>query len=104
MALPKDSFQENLQNKVVDSWRQHVSNMEQSLDILENGIKEAAQMADICTDEWCMATEHVIDDLSNDLFSISEPGWASDEDTQKLKALKRRVHDLYAQYKTTANR
>jgi hypothetical protein len=51
-----------------------------------------------------MATEHVIDDLSNDLFSISEPGWASDEDTKKLKAQKRRVHDIYAQYKTTINR
>jgi hypothetical protein len=104
MVLPKDSFQIDLQNKVVESWRQHLGNMEQSLDILEKGINEAAQMTEICTDEWCTATEHVIDDLSNDLFSISEPGWASDEDTKKLKALKRRVHDLYAQYKTTTHR
>ena len=104
MVLPKDSFQIDLQNKVVDSWREHLGNMEESLDILEKGLNEAAQMTEICTDEWCMATEHVIDDLSNSLFSISERAWASDEDTKKLKALKRRVHDLYVQYKSTAKR
>ncbi|MFO7739289.1 MAG: hypothetical protein R6V46_12490 [Desulfatiglandaceae bacterium] len=104
MVLPKDSFQIDLQNKVVDSWREHLSNMEESLDILEKGLNEAAQMTEICTDEWCTATEHVIDDLSNSLFSISESAWASDEDTKKLKALKRRVHDLYVQYKSTAKR
>jgi len=104
MVLPKDSFQIDLQNKVVDSWREHLSNMEESLDILEKGLNEAAQMTEICTDEWCMATEHVIDDLSNSLFSLSERAGASDEDTKKLKALKRRVHDLYVQYKSTAKR
>jgi hypothetical protein len=104
MVLPKDSFQIDLQNKVVESWREHLHNMDESLDILEKGINEAAQMTEICTDEWCTATEHVIDDLSNALFSISEPAWASDEDTRKLKALKRRVYDLYAKYKAASNR
>ena len=48
--------------------------------------------------------EHVIDELSNSLFSISEPRWTNDEDSKKIKTLKRRVHDLYAKYKTTANK
>lgn len=104
MVLPRDSFQMNIQTNVVESWREHIRNMEQSLDILEKGLNEATEMMEICTDEWCMATEHVIDDLSNWLFSISEPAWATDEDSQKLKALKRRLHDLYAKYKITANR
>ncbi|MBN1831162.1 MAG: hypothetical protein JW896_03540 [Deltaproteobacteria bacterium] len=94
----------DIHNNVVESWREHLSNMEESLDILEKGLKEAEEMTEICTDEWCTATEHVIDDLSNWLFSISEPGWASDEDTRKLKSLKRRLHDLYAKYKGTSNR
>jgi hypothetical protein len=102
MALPKDSFQSTIQNELVDGWRGFIENMEKSLDILHEGIEEAAQMSDVCTSEWCEATEHVIDELSNSLFSISEPHWASDEDTKKLKALKRRVHDLYAKYKSTA--
>lgn len=56
-------------------------------------------MASICTDEWCNATEHVIDDLSNSLFSISEPRWLNEEDSRRIKAMKRRLHDLYANYR-----
>ena len=50
-------------------------------------------------DEWCEATEHVIDELSNALFSISEPRWSSPEDSKKIKRLKRRVYDLYVNYR-----
>jgi len=53
----------------------------------------------VCTDEWCEATEHVIDELSNALFSISEPRWSNQEDSLRIKQLKRRVHDLYADYR-----
>ena len=31
--------------------------------------------------------------------AISEPSWLADEDSQRLKALKRKVHDVYAKYK-----
>jgi hypothetical protein len=99
MVLPKDSFQNDVQGSVVENWRMFLGNMETSLSRLEEGINEASEMAGVCTSEWCEATEHVIDDLSNQLFSISEPRWVSEEDSKKLKALKRRVHDLYANYK-----
>ena len=102
MSMPKDSFQADIQQEVVETWRVFVNNMEKSLEMLENGINEASEMTDICTSEWCVATEHVIDELSNSLFSISEPSWASKEDSDKIKALKKRLHDLYAKYKTTA--
>jgi hypothetical protein len=102
MSLPKDSFQSDVQQSVIEGWREFINNMEKSIEVLESGIDEAAEMTSICTDEWCQATEHVIDELSNSLFSISEPRWASDEDSKKIKALKRRVHDLYAKYKSTA--
>lgn len=104
MVMPKDSFQMNIQSNVVESWREHLRSMDESLGILEKGLNEAEEMREVCTDEWCMATEHVIDDLSNWMFSISEPTGASDEDTRKLKALKWRLHDLYAKYKNTASR
>lgn len=99
MVLPKDSFQMQVQEEVLHSWRELVSSMERSVVLLEKGIDEAVEMREICTDEWCVATERVLDDLSNALFSISEPRWAADEDSRKLKALKRRVHDLYGKYK-----
>ena len=103
MGVPKDSFQSNIHDNVIESWGQFVRNMEESLDILEDGIKQAAEMQDACTSEWCEATEHVIDDLSNWIFSISEPRWSSEEDSQRIKRLKRRLHDLYAKYKTVSS-
>lgn len=104
MVLPKDSFQIQVQESVLESWRQLMTSLEESLNLLEKGIDEAVEMRNICTDEWCVATEHVLDELSNSLFSISEPSWAADEDSKKLKALKRRVHDLYGKYKAAADR
>ena len=100
MVMPKDSFQTIIQDGLMETWREFIDNMEKSLDILENGISEAVEMSGICTSEWCEATEHVIDELSNSLFSISEPHWSSDEDSKKIKRLKRRVHDAYAKYKS----
>lgn len=104
MTLPKDSFQASVEQDFVSNWREFVANMEASVNLLEKGIDEAAQMRDICTDEWCVATEHVIDELSNSLFSISEPRWLTEGDSRKLKELRRRVHDLYAKYKVTAGK
>ena len=95
MAMPKDQSQKQL----MDAWRTFVDAMEQSMVSLEKDIDEASEMTSICTDEWCEATEHVIDELSNTLFSISEPRWSTQEDSKKIKALKRRVHDLYANYR-----
>jgi hypothetical protein len=102
MAMPKDSFQADIQQEVLENWKTFVSNLEKSLKMLEEGIDEASEMREICTSEWCVATEHVIDELSNSLFSISEPSWASEEDSKKIKVLKKRLHDLYAKYKITA--
>jgi hypothetical protein len=104
MTLPKDSFQASVEQDFVSNWREFVANMEASVNLLEKGIDEAAQMRDICTDEWCVATEHVIDELSNSLFSISEPRWLTEGDSRKLKELRRRLHDLYAKYKVTAGK
>ena len=99
MVLPRDTFQNTVQENVVKNWRMFMENMEASLKKIEAGLKNASEMVSICTSEWCEATEHVIDELSNQLFSISETRWSSQEDTEKIRKLKRRVHDLYADYK-----
>ena len=95
MSMPKDE----VQKEMIDAWRSFMEALEKSMDKLDADIKEASQMANQCTSEWCTATEHVIDELSNSLFSISEPRWADEADSKRLKALKRRVHDLYANYR-----
>ncbi|GEM_PF-343021 len=102
MPMPKDAFDPAIHENVIQSWRQHMNNMEKSLDLIENYLNQASEMTEICTSEWCQAAENVLDDMGNFLFSISEPRGASEEDSQKLKELKNRLHDLYAQYKSTA--
>jgi BMFP domain-containing protein YqiC len=95
MSMPKDE----IQSEMIEAWRTYLDALEKSLDKLESDIREAAEMAGTCTSEWCQATEHVIDELANALFSISEPRWSKPEDSEKIKKLKRKVHDLYANYK-----
>ena len=95
MVVPRDE----IQSQINQAWVNYVNALEKSLEILERDIEEAKNMAGTCTSEWCQATEHVIDELNNALFSISEPRWADPEDTQKIKKLKRRIYDLYVNYR-----
>lgn len=100
MALPD----EIVRKEMYAGWQAFVENLEKSLDLLEKEIDFTSKMVDACTLEWCQATEHAIDEISNSLFSISEPSWSSDEDSKKLKALKKRVHDVYAKYKSASEK
>lgn len=100
MPVPNDELMRN----IGESWIQFRQSLEESLAGLEAEINDAAQVQNTCTDEWCAAVEHAIDDYSNFLFSIHEPRWMPDEESKKLKALKRKVHDLYAQYKSAAKK
>jgi hypothetical protein len=95
MAMPKDEIQQDY----VNAWRNYINSLDLAIKKLDTDIKAASEMAGVCTDEWCEATQHVIDELSNALFSISEPRWSNPEDSQRIKQLKRRVHDLYADYR-----
>jgi len=90
--MPKDEIYKEMQK----AWRIYLESLEKSLTLLEGRIREAREMAGICKSEWCAATEHVIDDLSNSLFSISEPRDSSRSDSRRIKELRRQVHDLYA--------
>lgn len=94
------------QNEMMASFmtahRDFMKSLEEATKLLEQDIKETAEMGAICTDEWCLATEHALDELANTIFSISEPRWATKEDSQKIKSLRHSVHDLYAQYKSVA--
>ena len=97
-----DMPDEIVRKKVFEGWKSFVDNLEQSLALLEKEIDFTSKMVNACTLEWCEASERAIDDISNSLFSISEPSWLSDEDSKKLNALKRRVHEVYARYKAAA--
>ena len=95
MSMPKDEIQQEM----ADAWLMYMQALEKSLDIIERDIEEAKEMAGVCTQEWCNATEHIFDELGNALFSISEPRWSSDEDSKRIKLLKRRLYDIYVNYR-----
>lgn len=92
--------QKQIEEAFLRAHREFITNLNTSLDILEKEIDEAREMQQICTDEWCRATEHVLDELAKAVYSISEPRWLSDEDSLKIKCLRERIHNLYGQYKT----
>ena len=96
MSMPKDEIQQEM----AEAWSTYVAALGKSLSKLEKDIKEAGDMAHECTGEWCEATEHVIDELANALFSISEPRWLDKKMSGKIKELKFRVYELYANYRS----
>ena len=104
MSLPKDTYQMNAENSILKGWRILIKSIEESLDSLERGIEEAESMSAVCTPEWCLANERILDELNNRIFSISEPTWAADEDSARLKNLRGRLHDLYARHKSVSGR
>ena len=97
MSLPKNE----IVNDIATAWGTYLAALGKALNKLEKDLKEAESMAAECTNEWCQATEHVLDELSNALFSISEPRWLNDEHSRELKRLKHKLHDLYANYRQT---
>ncbi|MBW2573649.1 MAG: hypothetical protein JRD87_10620 [Deltaproteobacteria bacterium] len=95
MSMPRD----NIYSEMNEAWGTYLTALEKSIDMLEKDIEEAKKLAGVCTNEWCEAIEHVIDDLNNALFSISEPRWSDIDYSKRIKTLKRRIYDIYVNYK-----
>ena len=91
--------QVEMEETMLRAHREFLENLEKSLNLVAQEIDEAKEMAHICTDKWCLATERVLDELAKVIFAVSEPRWLSKEDSKKLSGLRHRIHDLYAQYK-----
>jgi glutaredoxin 2 len=91
------------QKEMVESFqmthRNFMKNMDESLDILDHDISEAHEVDTICTGAWCKAIENSLDELSNYIYSISEPRWVSNTDSRQLSRMRIRVHDMYTKYK-----
>jgi hypothetical protein len=68
MSMPKAEIQQDYLN----AWRNYLDSLDLAIKKLDTDIKAASEMARVCTDEWCEATEHVIDELSNALFDGHE--------------------------------
>mgnify|MGYP006293507381 CR=1 FL=1 len=99
MTLPREAVLNMIQEHVVEDWRVFLHGMERSMDMLERDIRQSASEREDCTAAWREAIERVIEELSSHLFAINEPHLSSDSDSRNLRALKRRLRELYARYK-----
>jgi hypothetical protein len=91
--------QVEMEESMLHAHRQFMNNLGKTIDLLDRDISEVGEMALLCTDEWCLSTEGVLDELAKAIFAISEPRWLSKEDSRKISDLRHRIHDLYARYK-----
>ena len=91
--------QVEMEETMLRAHREFLVHLEKSLNLVAQDIDEAKEMAHICTKEWCLATESVLDELAKVIFAISEPRWLSKEDSKKISSLRNRIHDMYARFK-----
>jgi len=89
-----------MENTMLRAHREFMDGLRKSLDIMDKDITEASEMSNICTNEWCNATEGVIDELHKCVYSISEPRWLTKEDSLAIRNLRNRIKDLYLKYKS----
>jgi hypothetical protein len=90
--------QKDMENTMLMIHRRFVEGLEETIAILEKDLGQAGEMEHVCTDEWCQATEDYIDDLHKNVYSISEPRWATEEDSKKIRELRQRVKKLYTRF------
>jgi DNA-binding ferritin-like protein len=100
MATPTASnvIHGNVENSYAGAWHEYLEGLESTLDQVETCLDEARDVQEVCTDEWCEATDRLLDDLHHVIFSIHEPRWASEEDSQKIKQLRKRIRKQYRDY------
>ena len=85
---------------VNDAWGVFMDGLEKSIQMLDDKLTEAEQMSTQVTGEWAVAIEHVMDDLANFVFSISEPRNDPKAYSQRIKNLRHRLHEHYVRFKS----
>lgn len=92
----KDAIDSAQQRELKDlSWDIYSDSFENSLERLEEILDDVSDLRQVCSDEWCEATECLLGEATIMAFAISEPHWASEEDSRRLRDLKRRIHNLH---------
>jgi hypothetical protein len=94
--------QKDMENTMLQVHRRFMTGLDESIGMLDKDLDEAAEMGHICTDEWCKATEEVIDELHKNVYAISEPRWLTQEDSKHIRELRSKVKKLYQKFDTVS--
>jgi hypothetical protein len=96
MSKLDDAIQGGVLRRVDDAWHVYMENLFASMQKMEQTVNEAAEMPMDCTEDWCANARALLDDLNHQVFSIHEPKWSTPEDSARIKAMKKKVYDIYA--------
>jgi len=94
MEKAKREIEENTMN----AWINYFNTLDHSLRQMEMSIKKSVSVPAACTNEWCESVEEVIDELAQAVYSLNIPRWATQEQADAVKNLKKKAQKVYAQY------
>ncbi len=87
------------QEKLAALTKEFIEGIEEAIKTLEDEIKEASDVEHAGHEEWEKSIEGYIDELHNIIFSLPEPRYGHEELHQKVKALRKKIKDLYADFR-----
>ncbi len=93
-----------LQETLVGAQKEFINQIEEAINRLEAEMKEASEVESAGHPEWERSIGGYIDELHRVIFSLAEPRYGSEEDHKKIAALRKRLKDLYAEFKNMAKK
>jgi hypothetical protein len=96
MTKLDDAIMGSVRAPMDNAWHTYMENLFAAMQKMEQTVSEAAEMPMDCTEAWCTNARALLDDLNHQLFSIHEPKWSTDQDSARIKSMKRKVYDIYA--------
>ena len=89
---------QDIEEKTLNAWINYFQTLEHSLTQMELSIENSISVPAACTNEWCETVEQVIDELTQAIFSLNIPSWATKEQVKSVKDLKKKAQKVYAKY------
>ena len=100
MTKLDDAIRGGVEAPMDNAWHTYMENLFASMQTMEQAVNEAAEMPMDCTETWCSNARALLDDLNHQIFSIHEPKWSTPEDSARIKAMKKKIYDIYARLAT----
>ncbi len=94
MEKTKKTIKEN----TMTAWASYLSTLEHALLQMERSIEDSISVPSACTNEWCESVEEVIDELTEAIYAFNIPRWANQEQSARVKNLKKKAREVYAKY------
>ena len=99
-----EKTKKSIEESTMASWSSYISTLEHALVQMEKSIEESISVPSACTNEWCQSVEEVIDELTEAIYALKPPRWASQGQTESVRRLKRKAQQVYAKYLQQAGR